>query len=36
MYSFIYSAYYWVKNDNIVLELAFDPFKKGFFSVGKQ
>ena len=29
-------GYYWVPSANIVLELAYDPFKKGMFSFGKQ
>lgn len=30
------AAYYWVASSNLVLELTFDPYRKGFFSVGKQ
>jgi hypothetical protein len=31
-----HAAYYWVASANIVLELTFDAYRKGFFSVGKQ
>lgn len=31
-----YSAYYWMEKTNLVLEIVFDPNKKGFFSIGKQ
>ena len=36
MYFFINKAYYWIKSANIIIELTFDPFKKGVFSFGKQ
>jgi hypothetical protein len=36
MYFLCYLAYYWVTGTNILLEITFDPFKKGVFSIGKQ
>ena len=35
MYFWSHSAYYWIEKLNVVLEIVFDPYKKGFFSVGK-
>ncbi len=36
MYGISYLAYYWITDTNIMVQIVFDPFKKGFFSVGKQ
>ena len=33
---YIYLAYYWIRNANIMIEVSFDPYKKGVFSFGKQ
>ena len=30
------SAYYWIEKENILIEVVWNPAKKGFFSVGKQ
>lgn len=34
MYLCPYLAYYWITNTNFMLELVFDRYKKGFFSIG--
>lgn len=33
---FVILAYYWITNTNFMMELVFDRYKKGFFSIGKQ
>ena len=36
VFFFNIKAYYWIEKANLVLELVFNPTKKGFFSMGKQ
>ena len=33
---FVIVAYYWIEKESMFIEIVFDPFKKSFFSVGKQ
>lgn len=36
VFIYLFLAFYWIKSEQLFLELTFNPAKKGFFSVGKQ